>query len=220
MPRPADLFRPLADLDPGILFLALSDARPSTIALVLSYLPESLAAQVAGKMSSDLRQRVLCCLATNEPSDIDAIQIVAQSVCDRVQHVQTAGPVVAVRILAECDCETQAELFQQLKRDQPAWGDLIQRSMPTFADISWLSDPELRSLIKNVELEVWAVALLDCRGPLVARIQSFLSEKGRRRLEDEMDYRRLAATEDRRRAQHRIAVTVPQIRQPGRRKIA
>ncbi len=216
MPTPANPFRSLADVEPGILCLAIANQRPATIALVLSRLPEGLAVQVAGKLGRDLRGRVLRCLAHQEQGTSDVIADVAQAVEERVREIeQFSGPARAARILSECQPALESSLLRSLDQRDEELSVRIRQTLFTFDDIAWLSDHSIQTLLRNIDLKTWAMALKRASEAIKQKITRNLSRRAARQLFDEIDYLGFASRREVDQAKQRIAVVARHLRQPA-----
>ena len=208
MPKLPNPFRILAHLQPGVLFLAIADLRPATIALVLTRLPQSLAVQVAGKLDPELRRQVLCFLADGQPWDGEIIDEVAQGVQRRVvQILNSGGPAVAARILSACQPAVETSLLRDLDQQDPTTSARIRQTLMTFDDIAWLSDRSIQTLLKNVRLKTWALALTRCQLAIKQKITRNMDTWSARQLREEIDYLRLAAADEIEAARQRVVHT-------------
>ncbi len=103
---------------------------------------------------------------------------------------------------------------EELDRVDPAVSHRIRRTLFTFDDISWLSDREMETLIKNVAIKTWALAMTRCNRGITAKISRNLSGHASRRLAEEMRYLRWVAVDEVERAKQQIVSIARQLWQP------
>jgi flagellar motor switch protein FliG len=205
MPKFAHQFRSLAHIEPGILLLAIGEQRPATIALVLSHLPKCLAVQVAGKLAADLRRRVLLCLADQQYCGEEVTRDVLEEIAQRIRETERCGgPAKAASILQCCDPAVETSLLRSLDQQDAGLSRQIRTTLLGFDDLVWLDERRMQTLLKNVDLRTWAIALKRSQTAIRRKIVRNMSSRAADQLRDEFDYLGLVSDGEIERARQRV----------------
>ncbi len=180
--------------DPQNILTFLIDEHPQTIAMVLSNIPASVAAGVLNGLPSARQLAVIQRIAEMGQTSPDAIEEVEKALSTRMslfmtQAYRKAGGVPAVaEMLNVSDRSTERTIMDGLSKDKPELVDEIRRLMFVFEDVIKLNDKDIQTLLKNVETNMWALALKGASGPLQDKILGNMSQRAADMLREEMEF--------------------------------
>jgi flagellar motor switch protein FliG len=184
----------LKKVDPQNLQTFIIDEHPQTIALILSHLPSSFGAEIIGGLPSDRQLAVIRRIANMGQTNPEVIREVEKGLESRMasvmsQSYENAGGVESVaNILNVTDRGTERALLENLAQEDPDLVEEIRRLMFVFEDITKLMDKDVQSVLKNVEIAQWAMALKGASEELKEKILGNMSNRAATLLREEMDY--------------------------------
>jgi flagellar motor switch protein FliG len=184
----------LQKVDSQNLLTFILDEHPQTIALILSHLRPAQAADIIRGLPPDRQLAVTRRVATMGQTNPEIIQEVERGLESRMasvmsQQFKNAGGVASVaEILNVSDRSTERQLLENLAQEDPELVEEIRRLMFVFEDISKLSNKDIQSILKNVEISQWAMALKGASGELREKILSNMSSRAADLLREEIDF--------------------------------
>jgi flagellar motor switch protein FliG len=151
--------------DPEQLATILAREQPQTAALVLGALDAGRASAVIKHIPEARRPNILRRLATLESVDPDVLREVGlalshelnQSVSLGTRRVD--GKAAAVQLLRRCPAVQQSEVVAEIEKDDPDLAADLRGKLFTFEDLSNLTDRDLQTLIREIDMGQLAVAL-------------------------------------------------------------
>lgn len=176
------------------LLTFISEEHPQTIALIMSHLPATLAAEMLSGLESNKQLDVIRRVANMEQTNPDVIADVERSLQQRMsstfsQSLEKRGgvPMVA-QILNVTDRMTNKGILESLEQEDAELADEIRRLMFVFDDLLKLDDKAIRSLLKEVENNQWAIALKGASDEIRQKIFGNLSQRAAETLKEEMEF--------------------------------
>ncbi len=176
------------------LLTFISEEHPQTIALIMSHLPAPLAAEMLSGLESSKQLDVIRRVANMEQTNPDVIADVERSLQLRMsstfsQSMEKRGgvPMVA-QILNVTDRMTNKGILESLEQEDAELADEIRRLMFVFDDLLKLDDKAIRSLLKEVENNQWAIALKGASDEIRQKIFGNLSQRAAETLKEEMEF--------------------------------
>ncbi|MEZ6071477.1 MAG: flagellar motor switch protein FliG [Pirellulales bacterium] len=184
----------LQKVDSQNLLTFILDEHPQTIALILSHLRPSQAADIIRGLPADKQLAVMRRVATMGQTNPEIIQEVERGLESRMasvmsQQFENAGGVASVaEILNVSDRATERQLLENLAQEDPELVEEIRRLMFVFEDVSKLSNKDIQTILKNVEISQWALALKGASNELREKILGNMSSRAADLLREEIDY--------------------------------
>lgn len=176
------------------LLTFISEEHSQTIALIMSHLPSQLAAEVLSGLPSNKQLDVIRRVANMEQTSPEVIADVERTLQSRMtstfnQQLEKRGgvPMVA-QILNVTDRMTNKGILESLEQEDAELADEIRRLMFVFDDLLKLDDKAIRSLLKEVENNQWAISLKGASDEIRQKIFSNLSQRAAEMLKEEMEF--------------------------------
>lgn len=176
------------------LLTFVSEEHPQTIALIMSHLPAALAAEMLSGLPSNKQLDVIRRVANMEQTNPEVIADVERSLQSRMtntfsQSLEKRGgvPMVA-QILNVTDRMTNKGILESLEQQDSELADEIRRLMFVFDDLLKLDDKAIRSLLKEVENNQWAIALKGASDEIRQKVFANLSQRAAETLKEEMEF--------------------------------
>jgi flagellar motor switch protein FliG len=176
------------------LLTFISEEHSQTIALIMSHLPPQLAAEVLSGLPSNKQLDVIRRVANMEQTSPEVIADVERTLQSRMtstfnQQLEKRGgvPMVA-QILNVTDRMTNKGILESLEQEDAELADEIRRLMFVFDDLLKLDDKAIRSLLKEVENNQWAISLKGASDEIRQKIFSNLSQRAAEMLKEEMEF--------------------------------
>jgi flagellar motor switch protein FliG len=187
-------FHFLKKVDPQNLLTFIMDEHPQTIALILSHLAPEMGAEVVKGLPADRQLAVIRRIAHMGQTSPEVIQEVERGLESRMsnlmnQSFQKAGGVHSVaEILNVADRGTGRALMENLAQEDAELVEEIRRLMFIFEDLCKLSDKDIQSVLKNIEMNQWAMALKGASADLKQKILGNMSSRAAANLQEEMEF--------------------------------
>ncbi len=170
------------------------DEHPQTIALILSHLPPNQVAELVADLPTIQQAQVIHRMAnigSTSATVVEKVELGLQGRMVQPLNQSTTGPsgkdsVAAVLNLV--DRMTEVAILDKLSEKDPILVEEIRGLMFVFEDIAKLSNNDIQTLLKNVEMSQWATALKGCGDELRQRILDNLSERAQAVLLEEMEF--------------------------------
>ncbi|MFT3708902.1 MAG: FliG C-terminal domain-containing protein [Archangium sp.] len=162
---PEELLGPVATADAESLAMILSREQPQTIALVLSSLTAERAALVMDRLPLTIRPQVVRRMAVVEAVAPELLREVRNALTNELQQLvsegmrRVDGRGAALEILRRSPAAQQTEILAAIERDEPNLANDLRGKLFTFEDLTRLSDRDLQSLMKDLDMKQVTVAL-------------------------------------------------------------
>lgn len=162
---PEDLLGSVADADAESLSMVLAREQPQTIALVLSSLTPERAAMVMDRLPVTLRPQVVRRMAVVEGVAPEVLREVRQALTSELQSLvaegmrKVDGRNAALEILRRSPAAEQTEILASIEKDEPQLANELRSKLFTFEDLVRLSDRDLQTLMKDLDMKQVTVAL-------------------------------------------------------------
>jgi flagellar motor switch protein FliG len=190
---PAHPFAFLVDTLPMVRDHLLQDEHPKNVAIVLSMLPPDVASLCMNSFEPNTRVSVLRRMC--ELDEVNQEEVMQLSYALKLRHKkitnnrahQNKGVDSAAELLSCSDQETQDRLLAHINQSDPDLADKLQRSVFKIEDVEFLSDEEVKVLLRNVDTSCWAPALKAAPLSLQSKILGNLAEKPAAILNREID---------------------------------
>ena len=188
----------------------IQDEHPQTIALILSYLSSAQASTIVSSLAPDKQADVAKRIAMMDRTSPDVIKEV-EKVLERKlaslmnqDYTIVGGVDSIVEILNTVDRGTEKHIMETLEIEEPELADEIRRKMFVFEDILSLDDKSIQRVLREVDNNELAVALMGAVEEVQNVIFNNLSKRLAAMIREDMEYMgpvRLKDVED---AQQRI----------------
>lgn len=162
---PEELLGPVASADTESLAMVLLREQPQTIALVLSSLTPERAASVMDRLPLALRPQVVRRMATVEGVAPEVLREVRIALTSELQSLDAEGMrrvdgrSAALEILRRSPAAQQSEILTNIEKDDPQLSNDLRSKLFTFEDLTRLSDRDLQTLMKDLDMKQVTVAL-------------------------------------------------------------
>jgi len=192
-PPPDEVLGAVVHADPEVLAMVLSHEQPQTVALVLSALGPERAVSVLERLPETQRPAVVRRMATVESVSPDVLREVGQALAAELRAVlaggmrRVDGRGAAVGLLRRSPGPQQAEVVEQVERDDPALAEELRRRLFTFDDLSALADRDVQVLVKEVDSGQLALALKGAGPAMRERFLRNMSSRAGEMLGEEME---------------------------------
>ena len=184
----------LNELEPTVLWRVLRDENRQTIAAILSHLTASNAAQLLTNMDSataaDIAYRAAH-IASPSPGAMQALAATLDMELRAAHSRLGSTPEISLQFVVEligsmppARGKQMLEALHQVDKD---FGEGVAEQVFTFDDIITLSDADMQILLRQLEMSVLVMALKGTPPELRDRVKLNLSQRGRERLEEEME---------------------------------
>ena len=184
----------LHELEASVLWRVLKSEKRQTIAATLSHLTAAkagaLLADFDGPTAADIAYRAAH-LSSPSPG---AMQALAESLDRelRAQHSRGGStPDVSLQfvvdLIASMPPARGKQILEALNEVDKEFGEGVSEQVFTFEDVGNLSDADLQILLRQVDMAVLVLALKGTPAELKDRVKQNLSQRGRERLDEEME---------------------------------
>lgn len=189
---PEELLGPVADADAESLAMVLTREQPQTIALVLSSLTPERAAQVMDRLPISIRPQVVRRMATVEAVAPEVLREVRLALTSELQSIvaegmrRVDGRSAALEILRRSPAAQQTEILSNIEKDDPQLSNDLRSKLFTFEDLTRLSDRDLQTLMKDLDLKQVTVALKGGSPEVKDKFLRNMSSRAAELLEDDL----------------------------------
>ncbi|MEW5884570.1 MAG: flagellar motor switch protein FliG [Armatimonadota bacterium] len=214
-------FEFLRRADPSQLITIIQDEHPQTIALILAYLPIQLAAQLLGKLPTEIRVEVAERIALMDRTPPDVIRRVEEILERKVSgfaqaDFATVGGVKSlVDLLNHVDRQTERKIIESLQETNPDLATEVMNMLFVFEDIVTLDDRAVQQILREVEMKELATALKGTGEEVQRKIFSNMSERAATMLQEDMEFMgpvKMSVVEE---AQQRIVAVIRRLEEQG-----
>jgi flagellar motor switch protein FliG len=179
--------------DPEQLAMILSREQPQTAALVLGALDATRASAVIKHIPEAKRPNILRRLATLESVDPDVLREVGQALSNELnQNVSLGsrrldGKAAAIQLLRRCPAAQQSEVVAEIEKEDPDLATDLRGKLFTFEDLSNLTDRDLQTLIREIDMGQLAVALKGGSLSVKEKLLKNMSSRAAQMLNDDIN---------------------------------
>jgi flagellar motor switch protein FliG len=215
-------FTALSEADPESLAMLLSRELPQTAAVVLSILERTRALAVLKHIPVEQRAQIMRRLATLEAIAPEVLREVGQGLTEELTSSVPAntrrvdGRAVAVELLRAVPAAQQSEVVGEIEKDDPELAAILRGKLFTFGDLMNLTDRDMQTLIREIDMSQLSTALKGAPDAIKARFTKNMSSRAGQMLEDEIEAMgpvKLAAVES---AQAELVKTAFSLAEQGR----
>jgi flagellar motor switch protein FliG len=189
---PEELLGSVADADAESLAMVLGREQPQTIALVLSSLTPERAAQVMDRLPTTIRPHVVKRMAVVEAVAPEVLREVRLALTSELQSLvaegmrRVDGRSAALEILRRSPAAQQTEILANIEKDDPQLSNDLRSKLFTFEDLTRLSDRDLQSLMKDLDMKHVTVALKGGSPEVKDKFLRNMSSRAAELLEDDL----------------------------------
>ncbi|MDP1824559.1 MAG: FliG C-terminal domain-containing protein [Archangium sp.] len=190
--QPEELLGVVATADPESLAMILAREQPQTIALVLSSLTAERAALVMDRLPLAMRPQVVRRMAVVEAVSPEVLREVRTALASELNSLvaegmrRVDGRIAALEILRRSPATQQTEILASIERDDPNLANELRSKLFTFEDLTRLSDRDLQSLMKDLDMKQVTVALKGGSPELREKFLKNMSSRAGELLQDDL----------------------------------
>ena len=196
----SETFNDLVAADPESLAMLLTRELPQTAAVVISILDRHRALAVLKHIPAEKRPNIIRRLAALESIAPDVLREVGQGLSDELNASVPAntrrvdGRMVAVDLLRSIPAAQQTEVVGEIEKDDPEMAAVLRGRLFTFNDLTNLSDRDMQSLIREIDMSQLSTALKGAPDAIKGRFTKNMSSRAGQMLgDDNLNARALAA---------------------------
>jgi flagellar motor switch protein FliG len=185
-------FASIAKADPEALALLLSRESPQTAAVVLGTVDHKQALAALRHLPQSQRPGVLRRLALLDTVAPEVLQEVGQALSAELSTSVPAstrkldGRNAAVNLLRSVPAAEQSDVVSEIEKDDPELGAALRSRLFTFDDLVHLTDRDLQTLIREIDMTQLTVALKGAAPLIKERFMKNMSSRAGQMLEDEI----------------------------------
>jgi flagellar motor switch protein FliG len=182
----------VATADPEALATILAREQPQTAALVLGALDSARATAVLKHVPEALRPQILRRLAVLESVDPDVLREVGMALSHELNQSVSLGTrrvdgrAAAVQLLRRVPAAQQSEVVAEIEKDDPDLAAELRGKLFTFEDLANLSDRDLQTLIREIDVAQLGVALKGAGSTVRDKVLKNMSTRGAQMLSDDI----------------------------------
>lgn len=190
--QPEELLGMVATADAESLSMILAREQPQTIALVLSSMTPERAALVMDRLPLAMRPQVVGRMAVVEAVAPEVLREVRNALTGELQALvsegmrKVDGRVAALEILRRSPAAQQTEILAAIERENPNLANDLRSKLFTFEDLTRLSDRDLQSLMKDLDMKQVTVALKGGSPEVKEKFLKNMSSRAAELLEDDL----------------------------------
>jgi len=179
----------------------LGQESPRIVATVLSALRSSLAARLLALLPAEVSGASVLCLADGGNPRPEAVRCLLATVAEmmsgagnagdgegREVRSPSAGHEKVVEILRRCDRSTEQAVLEHVQQQSPELAQRVSQSIfSTMADLKWLDERSLQTVLREVEMKDLSRALRGAPEEVLQLCLGNLSENASASLKEEID---------------------------------
>jgi flagellar motor switch protein FliG len=188
-----ETFAALSEADPESLAMLLTRELPQTAAVVLGILDRARALSILKHIPVEQRPQIVRRLAMLESVAPDVLRQVGQGLTDELTASVPAntrrvdGRGVAVELLRAVPAAQQSEVVGEIEKDDPELAASLRGKLFTFGDLINLTDRDMQTLIREIDMSQLSTALKGAPDPIKLRFTKNMSSRAGQMLEDEIE---------------------------------
>jgi len=189
----AEVIKEIEQMEPRQIFNMIKTEQPQTIAFVLSYLEKDKAGPIIGMFNQDIREEVIERLGMMEPTSLELINKVANSLSKNLdtKHKATMNKSGGIRMVADLlntlTKEDSKAILANIEERNPSLGAEIRKKMFSFDDLVRLELPDLQRIMREVDSGDLTVALKSAPDQLRDAILQAVSKRAAETLQEELE---------------------------------
>jgi len=189
--KPFDFIR---RTDPAHLLNFIQQEHPQTMAVVLSYLEPNKASVILQNLPCELQSEVLrriACMDRVSPETLREVERVLEkklSTIDFEMSYTAGGIESAVEVLNLVDRSTEKQIIDALEDEDPELAEEIKKRMFIFEDIVMLDDRSIQKVMREVDAQELAKALVTVDSEVQNKIFRNMSKRAEGMLKEDMEY--------------------------------
>ena len=219
--RTSSGFYMLKNVAPDQIAPFISHEHPQTVALILSQLDAAQASGILSNLPARMQSDVAYRIATMENITPNVIKQIEESLEASLRDLlggnqDVGGPKVIADMLNLTGSSVEKNVLDQMDGQDSEVAEAVRNLMFVFADISKLRNPELQTLLSQVDKKDLVIALKGAEKSLMERVQNNVSEELWKELTEEMEIlgpMRLSEVEE---VQMRVVQQVRQLEEQGK----
>lgn len=222
----AGMFNFLVDISPPLQVKLLENEHPRNIALVLSLLPVEVGSGIIHELPAETRVNILRRMCQTDEVDRSRGKELAEILKKRLAKLlnqnlyRKKGVDIATRLLSCVDSQTYDSILSNLDHKDPDLASQLKQSVFGFADLQYLSDRDVKVILKSVDTSNWAPALKQGSLELKRKVLQNLAPKPAEILNYEMANMGPVSESDAEEARHRIVTICLQLSDRGQIRLA
>lgn len=189
---PEEGFSTIANADPETLAMLLSREQPQTVAVVLGTLDQNRALAVLKGLPQAQRPAVLQRLALLDTVAPEVLQEVGLALANELNSSAPSstrklnGRNAAINLLRSVPAAEQSDVVGEIEKDDPELGASLRSGLFTFGDLVHLTDRDLQTLIREIDMSQLTVALKGSAPLIKDRFMKNMSSRAGQMMEDEI----------------------------------
>ena len=189
----AEVIKEIEQMEPRQIFNMIKTEQPQTIAFVLSYLEKDKAGPIIGMFNQDIREEVIERLGMMEPTSLELINKVANSLSKNLdtKHKATMNKSGGIRMVADLlntlSKEDSKAILANIEERNPSLGAEIRKKMFSFEDLIRLELADLQRIMREVDSGDLTVALKSAPDQLRDVILQAVSKRAAETLLEELE---------------------------------
>lgn len=165
---------------------------PQVIAFILSYVPADRAANILSQLAPEVQADIVKRISAMEPPSIIALRNLDKMLGEKLNYLASSGTIEVggidslVKIMRGVGRNSERVILEQLENTAPELAQEIKERMFVFEDIVLLDNKNIQKVLKEVSMNVLALALKKATPEINELIMKNLSERARAALNDDM----------------------------------
>ncbi len=203
------------------LLQLIKDEHPQTIALILVNLRPSVASDILGMLSDDIKSDVAFRIANLDKVISGMVQEIDRVFEEILRNkdqsaTQEAGGVGRLAdILNQIDGGSVEQIIDEIEENDPDLADEIKQMMFVFEDVVLVDDKGLQKVLRSVESQELAIALKASSEDVKKKIFKNMSERAAEILKEEMEVSGAVRMKDVTDAQQKITRIIQEMERKG-----
>jgi len=211
----------IQNIGPTQLLQLIKDEHPQTIALILVNLKASVASDILGMLSDEIKADVAFRIANLDKvisGMVEEIDKVFEEILKNKDQsaIQEAGGVGRLaEILNQIDGGSVEQIIDEIEENDPDLADEIKQMMFVFEDVVLVDDKGLQKVLRNVESQELAIALKAASEDVKTKIFKNMSERAAEILKEEMEVSGAVRMKDVTDAQQKVTRIIQDMERKG-----
>jgi flagellar motor switch protein FliG len=216
--RPFDFIR---RTDPAHLLNFIQQEHPQTIALILAYLEPNKASIILQNLPHEVQSDVARRIATMDRTSPEVLREVERVLEKKLSTLSsedytTAGGVESiVEILNLVDRASEKQIIEALEDEDPELAEEIKKRMFVFEDIVLLGDRDIQKVMREVDSQELAKALISVDTEVQDKIFKNMSKRAAGMLKEDMEFMGPVRLKDVEEAQQKIVSIIRHLEDTG-----
>jgi len=206
--------------DPANLLTLLQYEHPQTLAVVLSFLEPYKASLVLQNLPYEIQSDVTRRIAVMRRVSPEVLRIVERIVEMKISRfaddlAPLGGIETTVEVLNCVDRSTEKQIIEALEDEDPELAEEIKKRMFVFEDILMLDDRSIQKVMREVDSQELATALLSVDQEVQGKIFRNMSKRAASMLKEDMEYMGPVRLKDVEEAQQKIVSIIRHLEDTG-----